>query len=100
MSRGPWRTVFAGLALALALALVAPARGEAAGQRGEDPGPAPRWMVGLMEKMWGLLGEIGWHLDPNGDIGLHIDPNGASVPGGTATPTGDGDIGWQIDPNG
>jgi len=87
MSRGPWRTVFAGLALALALALVAPARGEAAGQRGEDPGPAltdfvPRWMVSLMEALFGEIGSP----DPNG--------------GGTATPTGDGDLGLHIDPNG
>ena len=101
MSRGPLRTVFAGLALALALALAAPARGEAAGPRGEDPGPAPRWIASLLEEMWGMLGDIGLHIDPNGDIGLHIDPDGASVPpGGTATPAGDGDIGWHLDPDG
>jgi hypothetical protein len=75
------------LALALALALVAPACGEAAGQRSEDPGPAltdfvPRWMAGLMEALFGEIGSPG--------------PAG----GGTATPTGDGDIGWHIDPDG
>jgi hypothetical protein len=88
MSREPLRAFFAGLALALVLAMAVPARGEAAGPRGEDPGPArmefvPRWIVGLLEK---LFGEIGWHIDPNG--------------GGTATTTGDGDIGLHIDPDG
>lgn len=93
MSRRTLGALFAGLALMSMLALAAPARGEAAGSRGGDPGPSladlvPRWIVGLMEK-----------------IGLRIAPDGSVAPpegdGGTATTTGDGgDIGWGIDPDG
>jgi hypothetical protein len=85
MSRGTFRTLFAGLALALALTLAAPTHGEAAGPRREETGPAftdvvRQWVMSLFER-----------------IGMHIDPNG----GNGATTNGEGgDIGWGIDPNG
>jgi hypothetical protein len=108
MSRGTFRTLFAGLALALALTLAAPTHGEAAGPRREETGPAftdvvRQWVMSLFERI-GLhidpngsrSGNIGWHVDPDG-VGWHIDPNG----GNGATTNGEGgDIGWGIDPNG
>src|SRR4051812_31089891 len=82
MSRRFLRTVLAGLALALVLALAAPAYAGDAGPRDRAPGLSfedfiAQWVVGLLEK-----------------IGIQTDPNGS---GGSATPsgTGNGDIGWQ-----
>lgn len=85
MSRGFLRTVLAGLALALVLALAAPAHAGDTSLRDRAPGSAfedfvARWVMGLLEKS-----------------GFQIDPNGSTAP---APPSSTGDSGLAIDPNG
>jgi len=94
MSRRSLRTLFAALALGLALAPASSARADA-GPRDRDAGPSlrmlvPQWLVGFWDALTSETGST----DPADSAGAT--PGTASTPSGA----GNGDVGLQADPNG